>query len=63
MILGVGAGTGPTEIVEALRKAGSHSLMSAMRGKHVTYEEVVKDVARKLEAKATNQTMSAAELE
>lgn len=48
VILGIGAGAGPTTLVEALRKAGSHGLMSVVRGGHVPYEEVVKDVARKL---------------
>ncbi len=62
-ILGPSAGTGPTAVVDALRKAGSHGLMSAVRGGHVPYEEVVKDVARKLGAKGTSETRSAAELE
>lgn len=63
VILGIGAGSGPTATADALRKAGSHGLMSVMRGKHVPYEEVVKDVARKLGAKAVSDTMLAAELE
>ncbi len=62
-ILGIGAGAAPTAIVEALRKAGSHGLMSAMRGGHVPYEEVVKDVAEELGAKGFDKTASAAELE
>lgn len=63
VILGIGAAAEPTAIVDALRKAGSHGLMSVMRGGHVPYEEVVKDVARKLGAKGGNETRSAAELE
>lgn len=63
VILGIGAGARPTSLVEALRKAGSHGLMSAMRGGHVPYEEVVKDVARKLGAKGGAEATSAAELE
>lgn len=63
VILGVNAGAGPSAIVDALRKAGSHGVMSAIRGGHVPYEEVVKDVARKLGAKAAGEKMSAADLE
>lgn len=63
VILGVDAGARPTAIVDALRKAGSHGLMSAIRGGHVPYEEVVKDVAKKLGAKAVGEKMSAADLE
>lgn len=63
VILGVNAGLGPTAIVDALRKAGSHGLMSGIRGGYVPYEEVVKDVARKLGAKAVGKNMPAADLE
>lgn len=63
VILGVNAGAGPSAIVDALRKAGSHGVMSAIRGGHLPYEEVVKDVARKLGAKAVGEKMSAADLE
>ena len=63
VILEVNAGAGPAAIVDALRKAGSHGLMSAIRGGYVPYEEVVKDVARKLGAKAVSEKMSAADLE
>jgi len=63
VILGIGTEADPAAIVDALRKAGSHGLMSAMRGGHVPYEEVVKDVARKLGAKGSSQSNSAAELE
>ena len=63
VILGIGAGAGPTTLVEALRKAGSHGLMSVVRGGHVPYEEVVKDVARKLGGKGGAEATSAAELE
>lgn len=63
VILGIDAGSRPTAIVDALRKAGSHGLMSAIRGGHVPYEEVVKDVAKKLGAKALGEKMSAADLE
>lgn len=62
-ILRIGTVSGPTATADALRKAGSHGLMSAMRGKDVPYEEVVKDVARKLGAKSVSDTMLAAELE
>lgn len=63
VILGVNAGAGPSAIVDALRKAGSHGLMSAIRGGYVPYEQVVKDVARKLGAKVVAEKMSAADLE
>lgn len=63
VILGIDAGAAPTAIVEALRKAGSHGLMSVMRGGHVPYEEVVKDVAEELGAKGFDKTASAADLE
>lgn len=63
VILGIGAATEPSAIVDALRKAGSNGLMSLMRGGHVPYEEVVKDVARKLGAKGGDETTAAAELE
>ena len=63
VILGIYPGAEPTTIVDALRKAGSHGLMSAMRGGHVPYEVVVNDVARKLGAEGTSETSSAAELE
>lgn len=63
VILGLGAGAGPTTIVDALRRAASHGVMSAFRGGHVPYEEVVNDVARKLGAKDVSKSSSAADLE
>ena len=63
VILGIGTGAGPTAIVDALRKAASHGLMSAIRGGHLPYEEVVKDVARKLGAKEASKSRLAADLE
>lgn len=63
VILGVDTGSRPAAIVAALRKAGSHGLMSAIRGGHVPYEKVVKDVAKKLGAKVLAEKMSAADLE
>lgn len=63
VILGLGASATPTAMVEALRQAGSHGVASLIRGGHVRYEEVVKDVALKLGAKAPINSSKAAELE
>lgn len=62
-ILGLDATATPASVIESLRKAGSNSVMSYMRGSPVAYEEVVKDVAVKLGAKGLGQTSIAAELE
>ncbi len=43
------ASTTPAELIQALRKAGSHTVMSWIRKGHVEYAEVVGDVARKME--------------
>ncbi len=53
----------PSELIGSLRRAGSHSLATLVRGKPVSYEEVVKDVALKFGAKKPISTNSAAELE
>lgn len=55
VILGLGPNATSTVMVDALRRAGSHGVASLVRGGHVPYEEVVKDVALKLGAKPPHQ--------
>ncbi len=62
-ILGVNVSTDPLVFADALRKAGSNGLVSLFRGGYVPYEEVVKDVAKKLGAKKMPKSGSAFELE
>lgn len=54
-ILRLPAGTRPAQLMDELRKAGSHSVASMLRGGHVEYDEVVRDVAVKLGATPASQ--------
>jgi uncharacterized protein YaaW (UPF0174 family) len=62
-ILGIAADSSSDVMIDALRKAGSHSVTSLVRGSHVPYEEVVKDVAIKLGAKPPITATTAVDLE
>ena len=53
--VGLGVNAQPGDIVDALRKADSHSLPSWFRRAHVPYEEVVFDVAKKAGATVSKQ--------
>lgn len=52
----------PAQLMDELRKAGSHSVTSMLRGGHVEYDEVVRDVAVKLGARPAPK-LSAFQLE
>ncbi|OYY60452.1 MAG: hypothetical protein B7Y51_11785 [Burkholderiales bacterium 28-67-8] len=62
-ILGLGSDASAAAMVDSLRRAGSHGVASFVRGGHVSYEEVITDVALKLGAKRPIEGTSAAELE
>jgi uncharacterized protein YaaW (UPF0174 family) len=62
-ILGLPSPATEQALAEALRKAGSHSLASLIRGGHVSYEEVVADVAVRLGAARPSPGAAAATVE
>lgn len=54
-ILGMSTSTTPAELMQSLRKAGSHTVISWIRKGHVEYAEVVSDVARKMQVETVPQ--------
>lgn len=62
-ILGIELNSEPVAIANALRKAGSNTAASLLRGSNVQYEEVARDVAVKLGSKGMPKPSTASELE